>query len=75
MTPCQIQVKQGEATALLVWDSPNYDYMKVEERFEPSKEGEEPGVDTEGNPYSAFPFPFLPGDEGDRDTIAMSEPP
>lgn len=76
MTPCQIQVKQGEATALLVWDSPNYDYMKVgEERFEPLKEGEEPGVDTEGKSVFRIPVPFF-GREMKviADTIAMSEP-
>ena len=76
MTPCQIQVKQGEATALLVWDSPNYDYMKVgEERFEPLKEGEEPGVDTEGKSVFRIPVPFFDREmKVIADTIAMSEP-
>lgn len=67
-SPAQLTVKDGQATARIVWSSSNYDYMKVD------------GVQydlvgTEGN--SAFEIPVLLFDRDMAvlaDTIAMSTP-
>ena len=67
-SPAALTVKDGEITAHLIWSSPNYDYMVVdEEKYEL--------LDTEGNsdfeiPVKGFDYemPVL------ADTIAMSEP-
>ena len=67
-SPAAITIKDGEATATIVWSSPNYDYMLVDgEKYEP--------VNTEGNstfeiPVDGFDYPM----EGVGDTVAMSEP-
>ena len=64
-SPAAITIKDGEATATIVWSSPNYDYMLVD--------GEP--VNTEGNstfeiPVDGFDYPM----EVVGDTVAMSEP-
>ena len=67
-SPAVITIKDGEATATIVWSSPNYDYMLVDgEKYEP--------VNTEGNstfeiPVDGFDYPM----EVVGDTVAMSEP-
>ena len=67
-SPAAITIKDGEATATIVWSSPNYDYMLVDgEKYEP--------VNTEGNstfeiPVDGFDYPM----EVVGDTVAMSEP-
>ena len=67
-SPAAITIKEGEATATVVWSSPNYDYMLVNgEKYEP--------VNTEGNstfeiPVDGFDYPM----EVVADTVAMSEP-
>ena len=67
-SPAAITIKDGEATATIVWSSPNYDYMLVDgEKCEP--------VNTEGNstfeiPVDGFDYPM----EVVGDTVAMSEP-
>lgn len=67
-SPAAITIKDGEATATIVWSSPNYDYMLVNgEKYEP--------VNTEGNstfeiPVDGFDYPM----EVVGDTVAMSEP-
>lgn len=67
-SPAAITIKNGEATATIVWSSPNYDYMLVDgEKYEP--------VNTEGNstfeiPVDGFDYPM----EVVGDTVAMSEP-
>ena len=67
-SPAAITIKDGEATATIVWSSPNYDYMLVDgEKYEP--------VNTEGNstfeiPVDGFDYPM----DVVGDTVAMSEP-
>ena len=67
-SPAAVTIKDGEATATIVWSSPNYDYMLVGgEKYEP--------VNTEGNstfeiPVDGFDYPM----EVVGDTVAMSEP-
>ena len=67
-SPAAITIKDGKATATIVWSSPNYDYMLVDgEKYEP--------VNTEGNstfeiPVDGFDYPM----EVVGDTVAMSEP-
>ena len=67
-SPAAITIKEGAATATVVWSSPNYDYMLVNgEKYEP--------VNTEGNstfeiPVDGFDYPM----EVVADTVAMSEP-
>lgn len=67
-SPAVLIVKEGRASARIVWSSPNYDYMIVgEERYEP--------VNEEGN--SEFEIPVLAFDEPVTviaDTTAMSVP-
>ena len=67
-SPAQLAVDNGAATAVIVWSSSNYDYMKVDGV-------QDNMVNTEGNstfviPVAAFDFamPVL------ADTIAMSTP-
>ncbi len=67
-SPALMTVKGGEPTLLLVWSSPNYDYMKLEGvRYDPVNEG--------GN--SAFEIP-VPAFDCElpivADTVAMSKP-
>lgn len=67
-TPARVHIEQGEATATIVWSSPNYDYMIVgETTYLP--------VNTEGN--STFQIPVLAWNEPFvvvGDTTAMSQP-
>ena len=67
-SPATITVKDGVATASIVWSSPNYDYMIVDgEKLLP--------VNTEGN--SVFEIPVASFDTAldvIADTVAMSKP-
>ena len=67
-SPATIVVSNGECTASIVWSSPNYDYMIVnDEKYLP--------VNTEGN--SVFEIPLTMFDRNMTviaDTVAMSEP-
>ena len=67
-SPAEFTVKDGVCTAHIVWSSPNYDYMIVnEEQYDP--------VNTEGN--SAFDIPVDKFDQPIKvqaDTTAMSKP-
>lgn len=64
----ELEIKDGISTATIVWSSPNYDYMLVEdEKYTP--------VNTEGN--SAFSIPVKCFDEKlpvTADTVAMGTP-
>lgn len=67
-SPAQLMIEDGEATAVIEWSSPNYDYMIVDgEKYLP--------VNTDGN--SVFEIPVA-GFDGEitvtADTIAMSTP-
>ena len=66
-SPCKVTVTDGQATAHLVWSSPNYDYMIVDgDTYYP--------VNKEGN--SEFDIPVTLGKEMkvQADTTAMSTP-
>lgn len=67
-SPSTLTVKDGKVTASIVWSSPNYDYMLVnDEKYLP--------VNTEGN--SAFEIPVAAFDTAldvIADTVAMSKP-
>lgn len=71
-SPTQLIVVNGYAHAVIVFSSPNYDYMKVDGvQYEP--ENEEPGL--QGN--SVFRIPVSAFDrklDVKADTVAMSEP-
>lgn len=67
-SPAVLEIKDGKATAVIIWSSPNYDYMLVEdEKYEMTN--------TEGN--SSFEIP-VPGFDYQipvvADTVAMSTP-
>lgn len=68
LSPVTVKVENGQATAFVQWNSPNYDYMIVEkEKYLP--------VNTEGD--SAFEIPVLGFDTPMTvigDTVAMSKP-
>lgn len=68
LSPVSLVVEEGRMTALLQWNSPNYDYMVVGgEKYLP--------VNTEGD--SAFEVPVEALDEAVTvigDTVAMSKP-
>lgn len=68
LSPAVITVAGGNVTAMVQWNSPNYDYMVVDgEKYLP--------VSTEGD--SAFEIPVLVFDEPMNvigDTVAMSKP-
>lgn len=68
LSPAILTVKEGTATAVLQWSSPNYDYMIADgEKYLP--------VNTEGD--SAFEIPVSVFDEPlpmIGDTVAMSKP-
>lgn len=67
-SPAAITIKDGEATATIVWSSPNYDYMLVDgEKYEPVNTG---GNSTFEIPVDGFDYPM----EVVGDTVAMSEP-
>lgn len=67
-SPAALEIRDGKASAVLVWSSPNYDYMLVDgEKYE--------RTNTEGN--SAFEIPVLGFDYQMpviADTVAMSTP-
>ena len=67
-SPAAITIKDGEATATIVWSSPYYDYMLVnDEKYLP--------VNKDGN--STFEIPIAEFDtemEVTADTTAMSQP-
>lgn len=67
-SPATLTVNDGKVTASIVWSSPNYDYMLVnDEKYLP--------VNTEGN--SAFEIPVASFDTAldvIADTVAMSKP-
>ncbi len=67
-SPATLTVKDGEITASIVWSSPNYDYMVVnEEKYLP--------VNTEGNSVFEIPVASLETPlEVVADTVAMSKP-
>lgn len=67
-SPATLTVKDGEITASIVWSSPNYDYMIVnEEKYLP--------VNTEGNSVFEIPVASLETPlEVVADTVAMSKP-
>ena len=67
-SPAKVEIKDKEATATIIWSSPNYDYMIVDgEKYMPTN--------TEGNstfeiPVSALGTPLAVT----ADTVAMSTP-
>ena len=67
-SPAALEIKDGKITATIVWSSPNYDYMIVnDEKYEP--------VNKDGNsvfeiPVDGFDYPM----EVVADTVAMSTP-
>ena len=67
-SPAKVEIKDKEATATIIWSSPNYDYMIVDgEKYEP--------VNKDGN--STFEIPVSVFDtemEVTADTVAMSTP-
>lgn len=67
-SPATLHCKDGQFTAVIVWSSPNFDYMKVDgQRYDM--------INTEGN--STFEIPVAAFDQAlpvVADTIAMSEP-
>ena len=67
-SPLTLTVKDGQMTATLVWSSPNYDYMKVNDvRYD--------AVVVDG--HSVFTVPVASLEEPlpvVADTVAMSEP-
>ena len=67
-SPATLTVKDGEVIASIVWSSPNYDYMIVnEEKYLP--------VNTEGNSVFEIPVASLETPlEVVADTVAMSKP-
>lgn len=71
-SPVQLTVENGQAYAVIIWSSPNYDYMKVDD-VQYDLANEELGL--QGN--SAFKIPVSGFDwkmAVKADTIAMSEP-
>lgn len=71
-SPAQLTVENGQAYAVIIWSSPNYDYMKVD-GVQYDMVNEELGL--QGN--SAFKIPVSGFDwkmAVKADTIAMSEP-
>ncbi len=66
-SPCKVTVKDGKATADIIWSSPNYDYMVVEgETYYP--------VNKEGNSQFLIPVEFDKDMAVQADTTAMSTP-
>ena len=67
-SPAAIEIKGEDATATIIWSSPNYDYMMVDgKKYEP--------VNKDGN--STFEIPVSVFDAEmpvTADTVAMSEP-
>lgn len=67
-SPAQITIEDGEATAVIEWSSPNYDYMIVDgEKYLP--------VNTDGNSVFEIPVSGFDGEMAvTADTVAMSTP-
>ena len=66
--PTALRVENGQILAVLVWNSPNYDYMKVgDTQYFPVNEG---GNSTFEIPVTAFDTPVTVV----ADTVAMSTP-
>ena len=67
-SPAALEIKDGKATATIVWSSPNYDYMIVnDEKYEPVNED---GNSTFEIPVDAFDYKM----PVTADTVAMSTP-
>lgn len=67
-SPAKIEIKDKEATATIIWSSPNYDYMIVDgEKYEP--------VNKDGNSTFEIPVSVFDAEmEVTADTVAMSTP-
>ncbi len=66
-SPCRITVKDGKASADIIWSSKNYDYMIVDgETYTP--------VNTEGNSEFIIPVSLDKDMQVQADTVAMSTP-
>ncbi|MBR0135111.1 MAG: hypothetical protein IJM18_02840 [Clostridia bacterium] len=66
-SPAKIVIKDGKATATIVWSSSHYEYMTVgEKKYEP--------VNTEGNSTFEIPVEFDSDIAVSALTTAMSEP-
>lgn len=67
-TPAALEIKDQKATAVIVWSSPNYDYMVVDgEKYEPTNKD---GNSTFEIPVLGFDYPM----PVTADTVAMSTP-
>ncbi|NLU23701.1 MAG: hypothetical protein GXW99_03055 [Clostridiales bacterium] len=66
-SPCQVTVANGQATATVVLDSKNYDYMRIDDQYYNAVHGE--GT-------SAFEIPVVLGTDVEvaAQTTAMSQP-
>ena len=67
-SPAKVELKDTEATATIIWSSPNYDYMIVDgEKYEP--------VNKDGNSTFEIPVSVFDAEmEVTADTVAMSTP-
>lgn len=67
-SPAKVEIKDKEATATIIWSSPNYDYMIVGgEKYEP--------VNKDGNSTFEIPVSVFDAEmEVTADTVAMSTP-
>ena len=67
-SPAKVEIKDKEATATIIWSSPNYDYMVVDgEKYEP--------VNKDGNSTFEIPVSVFDAEmEVTADTVAMSTP-
>ena len=67
-SPAKVEIKDKEATATIIWSSPNYDYMIVDgEKYEP--------VNRDGNSTFEIPVTVFDAEMGvTADTVAMSTP-
>lgn len=67
-SPAKVEIKDKEATATIIWSSPNYDYMIIDgEKYEP--------VNKDGNSTFEIPVTVFDGEmEVTADTVAMSTP-
>ena len=65
-SPAKVEIKDKEATATIIWSSPNYDYMIVDgEKYEP--------VNKDGNSTFEIPVSVFDAEmEVTADTVAMS---
>ena len=67
-SPAKVEIKDEKATATIIWSSPNYDYMIVDdEKYEP--------VNKDGNSTFEIPVSVFDAEmEVTADTVAMSTP-